>query len=1079
MTFNYTAKQYSGWLETPTGVATHYWFLESQTNPSKDPIILWLNGGPGWSSLVGMFTEIGPFFPNPDGKTLRENVYAWNKLASILFLESPRGVGFSYSLNTTLPEYNDDQTDTENLDALKAFFVRFPQFSGRDFYIAGESYAAVYITTLAKAFIQSVRTSPEQLPVNMKGIAIGNGALSRVQQENSFVNLAFYRGIIGLDDFEFLHRNCCQSISVDVPPQYCNFSSYLVHGPHWPTQPDKNGEPLHDACAAKIWDIIYNDLWNIKGYDPYNTNQDCYASDYSSAATNVIADFLQLRGGTNVKSTDPHAGFPCYAQNALKVYLNQPEVREAVHVPVVLKDKVWTKSSSLNYTSQNLDTTPIFNWILEQDYPLKVLIFNGDTDGVCNFLGAEWFVEALGLRVVEERAPWTHQQYDAQPVTAGFLKRFASRRLTVDLLTFRGAGHLVPQDQPLKALQMISNFMTEKRNYSDPLDSNIYLPLPLLQTQQANAAQSRSLLSAAILPPVIDVGPSALNPDHIQNLPGLAFKPRFNHYSGFLRGAEQSAHLRYWLVESEGNPDLDPLLLWINDGSGCSSMTAVFSGIGPFRLDQEGRVVSENVFAWNKAASLLFLEPSAVGSFTGNLSRQNNDGEGTFLYDTTAALDHFLSTYPQYKRRDFYVGGEAESALSVIELAHLLAHQIPQTGIPLKFKGFTVNSGRNIKNWHSATGVDNLYFHGVLGKTVWDSYRKCCDPQGELYCNVSTYILNPDGSDCSLLVNGMLSNSSIARSRDSNMYQNCKRSSRVTTTGLARMRREKAQADLPHLDFSSDAGYECFGTDVVGAYVNRPDVRRVLRVPDHFPTWQPCDFESKAAKKKEDMTSMLQNVLESEYVQELDEPFRVLVYNGDSDWTGGHIAAEFFVDSLARMKQANASARSPWRYLLPGETDPNVARVAGFQRTYDFGRKLSLDLLTVKGAGRLIATDRPGPALQMFANFLTSERNFSTPLSPSLWTVPAYGSKRASDEKTQLLRENPATESITLAIVLGVVAIIIALMATAVTLIWYHRRRRAMQRRASRRRRSHFQKIALSVGNKPSAPASKRRQTIV
>ncbi|KAH7694093.1 Protein K10C2.1, partial [Aphelenchoides avenae] len=427
----------------------------------------------------------------------------------------------------------------------------------------------------------------------------------------------------------------------------------------------------------------------------------------------------------------------------------------------------------------------------------------------------------------------------------------------------------------------------------------------------------------------------------------------------------------------------------------------------------------------------MFLEPSAVGSFSGNLLGQINDGgsEGTFLYDTTAALDHFLSTYPQYKGREFYVGGEAESALSVIELAHLLAHQIPQTGIPLKFKGFVVNSGRYSKNWHSATVVDNLYFHGVLGKTIWDNYRKCCDPQGELYCNVSTYILNPNGSDCSLLVNGFLNNSSIGGTRDGNMYRNCQGKIRVTRK--VRTRRENALAHIPQLDFSLDAGYECFGTDVIGAYMNRPDVRRVLRVPDHFPKWQPCDVESNVAQKKEDMTSMLQNVLESEYVQELDEPFRVLVYNGDSDWTGGHIAAEFFVDSLARIKAANASARSPWRYLLPGETDPNVARVAGFQKTYDFGRKLSLDLLTVKGAGRLIAMDRPGPALQMFANFLTPGRNFSTPLSPSQWTVPAYGSKRASDGKAQLLTENPATESITLAVVLGVVAIIIALMATA------------------------------------------------
>lgn len=73
------------------------------------------------------------------------------------------------------------------------------------------------------------------------------------------------------------------------------------------------------------------------------------------------------------------------------------------------------------------------------------------------------------------------------------------------------------------------------------------------------------------------------------------------------------------------------------------------------------------------------------------------------------------------------------------------------------------------------------------------------------------------------------------------------------------------------------------------------------------PTHRTFSLESNAANPKEDMTSMLQNVLESEYVQELDEPFRVLIYNGDSDWTGGHISAEFVVDSLARIKPANVS----------------------------------------------------------------------------------------------------------------------------------------------------------------------------
>jgi carboxypeptidase C (cathepsin A) len=69
-----------------------YWFVESQNDPANDPVILWLNGGPGCSSLAGLFTELGPFYP-VDGETLAQNPYSWNTVANVIFLESPRSDG--------------------------------------------------------------------------------------------------------------------------------------------------------------------------------------------------------------------------------------------------------------------------------------------------------------------------------------------------------------------------------------------------------------------------------------------------------------------------------------------------------------------------------------------------------------------------------------------------------------------------------------------------------------------------------------------------------------------------------------------------------------------------------------------------------------------------------------------------------------------------------------------------------------------------------------------------------------------------------------------------------------------------
>ena len=72
--------------------------MESANDPSTDPVAFWTNGGPGCSGLLGFMTEQGPFRPLADG-TLKLNQFAWNQKASMVFIEAPCGVGFSYSDN--------------------------------------------------------------------------------------------------------------------------------------------------------------------------------------------------------------------------------------------------------------------------------------------------------------------------------------------------------------------------------------------------------------------------------------------------------------------------------------------------------------------------------------------------------------------------------------------------------------------------------------------------------------------------------------------------------------------------------------------------------------------------------------------------------------------------------------------------------------------------------------------------------------------------------------------------------------------------------------------------------------------
>lgn len=92
---NANSKQYTGWLDVG-GKHLFFWYFESQSSPSTDPLVLWLTGGPGGSSMVGMLQELGPCLINEHGNGTVYNEFGWSQNASIVFLDQPAGVGFSY-----------------------------------------------------------------------------------------------------------------------------------------------------------------------------------------------------------------------------------------------------------------------------------------------------------------------------------------------------------------------------------------------------------------------------------------------------------------------------------------------------------------------------------------------------------------------------------------------------------------------------------------------------------------------------------------------------------------------------------------------------------------------------------------------------------------------------------------------------------------------------------------------------------------------------------------------------------------------------------------------------------------------
>ena len=134
------SRQFSGYLQVGTTKHLHYWLVEAENAPDAAPLVLWLNGGPGCSSLDGFIYEHGPFRTNPTDPTkLIRFPQTWASVANMLYLEAPAGVGFSYSTEEADYNTDDDKTAHDSAEALQAFFAAFPRYKKGAFFIAGES----------------------------------------------------------------------------------------------------------------------------------------------------------------------------------------------------------------------------------------------------------------------------------------------------------------------------------------------------------------------------------------------------------------------------------------------------------------------------------------------------------------------------------------------------------------------------------------------------------------------------------------------------------------------------------------------------------------------------------------------------------------------------------------------------------------------------------------------------------------------------------------------------------------------------------------------------------------------------
>ncbi|RLN56026.1 hypothetical protein BBJ29_006472 [Phytophthora kernoviae] len=431
----------SGYITLANNEENHYfyWFFESRNAPTMDPLVLWLTGGgSGCSSLLALLSENGPCRLNSD-LTTALNVHSWTTEANVIWLDQPTNVGFSYGSDTSA-DYSEENIQKNIYWFLQGFLNKHPELEGRPLFLAGEGYASHYIPAAAHYIWSENRAVNEAnatIRLNLRGTSIGNGLINPFVQVPHTLDMAVQNSynISLLNSTQLAAAKEAVSVCEDLLGE-CRTNTSACTG-------------SVSFCSSSLLDVMTETHRN-----KFDIRKECAARDSSD----------------------------CYNTFAVADYLNSKTVRSYLNV----SDQVlsWQKCSNsadprfLPDLMKNFDgyVTDLLN-----DGSVRVLIYNGDADLVCNWYGSQAWTKQLD---------WVHQQEfneakehkflvpgDVEMVEAGSVRAYKTQ---FNFVRIFNSGHMVPKDQPMEPLMKATARRLGLKRIADDEEELLYWELQKL-----------------------------------------------------------------------------------------------------------------------------------------------------------------------------------------------------------------------------------------------------------------------------------------------------------------------------------------------------------------------------------------------------------------------------------------------------------------------------------------------------------------------------------------------------------------------------------------------------------------------
>ena len=490
-----TSNMYTGFVNVDEATDTNlfYMLVEAEENPMDKPLIWWMNGGPGASSFAGLFGENGPYLLKSDMKLLR-NPYSWNNIANVLYVEFAPGIGYSYcksSYDGTSPcpqtsgscspcNTSDTLVAEQNLKFLQSFIIGdnknqplFPEYKGRPLYIAGESYAGVYIPTFTQLLLETVENVKD---INLNGIFVTDPCTSNKYQFGWLdlnPRFAYEKGIISMGTLNTIESKACSSGRTSVGDYRRQVK----------TVDCRKAWRMYDIALAGIGNAVQpNPIYNLPMYiDPLNA--------FGPSGGPNLPGYLNLQdvktalNANGSKNKVYHIeignnGYPNY-HSEYSACNNNPDRKTSdmldIYKEIMMMSKE-QKPSTLNFKT--------------------IIVSSGDIDPVVNLHGTEKAIEALNLTEVNGgvRRPWffngtgtdmgtivekpwawgqTLHTKNSGPQIGGFTRNFNTTcNVDFHFVTIRDSGHMTPAYAPLRVLHMINHTLVNHKFLSTVLPSN-------------------------------------------------------------------------------------------------------------------------------------------------------------------------------------------------------------------------------------------------------------------------------------------------------------------------------------------------------------------------------------------------------------------------------------------------------------------------------------------------------------------------------------------------------------------------------------------------------------------------------